>query len=283
MSVDDAPETVAQSCADGSTAARELLAGTATVGARWLIVERRGGWGRDAVADTDLPAAVRGVMEGFDGRVLLVRRPDRRGTETVVFEAETTETGGFLVRRTLPELEALARSTGELPREPVTAPLLLVCAHGRRDACCARLGPPVYDALQPHVDRALLWQSSHHGGHRFAANVLALPAGVQLGRVSPAEAPRVAALLQSGRIPLDLYRGRTLYAPHVQAAEIEIRRRHGLDLITALTLGRDDGENVTFNGPDGEATVAVHPRPGPVVPLSCGAEPEPTTAYSVRW
>ena len=93
----------------------------------------------------------------------------------------------------------------------------------------------------------------------------------------------MAALLRSDRIPLDLYRGRTLYAPHVQAAEIEIRRRHGLDAIAALALRHDDGENVTFTGPNGDTTVAVQAHPGPVVALSCGAEPEPTTAYSVRW
>ncbi len=110
-----------------------------------------------------------------------------------------------------------------------------------------------------------------------------LPAGIQLGRVAPDDAQRVAALLQSGRIPLDLYRGRTLYAPHVQAAEIEIRRRHGLDSIGALILRSDDGENVTFSGPGGDTTVAVQAHPGPVLALSCGAEPEPTTVYSVRW
>ncbi len=41
---------------------------------------------------------------------------------------------------------------------------------GRRDRCCARLGVPLFDALAPHVDADRLWQSSHHGGHRFAAN-----------------------------------------------------------------------------------------------------------------
>ena len=55
MTVDQAPITPAVSCSDGSTAAREPLAGTATEGARWLILEWRGAWGRDAVADTRLP------------------------------------------------------------------------------------------------------------------------------------------------------------------------------------------------------------------------------------
>jgi hypothetical protein len=283
MTVDLAQATPAVSCSEGSAAASEVLAGSASQGARWLILERNGAWGRDAVADSQLPVGVREVLESFDGRALLVRRPDRRGTETAVFLAETTESGGVLVRRTLVELEGLAVPAAADGDEPLASPLFLVCAHGRRDACCAKLGTPVYESLSPHVDSALLWQSSHHGGHRFAANVLALPAGVQLGRVAPADAKRVAALLQTGRIPLDLYRGRTLYPPHVQAAEVEIRRLHGLDSIGALALHDDDGENVTFRVPGGDTTVAVQAHPGPVVPLSCGAQPEPTTAYSVRW
>ncbi len=96
-------------------------------------------------------------------------------TETVVFQAETTESGGLLVRRTLAELEGLAVPADADGDEPMTSPLLLVCAHGRRDACCAKLGTPVYESLSPHVDPGLLWQSSHHGGHRFAANVLVAP------------------------------------------------------------------------------------------------------------
>ncbi len=119
----------------------------------------------------------------------------------------------------------------------------------------------------------LLWQSSHHGGHRFAANVLALPAGVQLGRVRPRRR-EVARLLRGHRIPLDLYRGRTLYPPHVQAAEIEIRRRLGLDRVDALGLLEDDGEHVSFAHTAGESTVAVQEHPGPVLARNCGAEPE---------
>ena len=52
-------------CAEGSTAASEPLAGTASAGARWLVVERSGAWGRDAVADTELPIDVRARARGL--------------------------------------------------------------------------------------------------------------------------------------------------------------------------------------------------------------------------
>jgi hypothetical protein len=283
VSADSSGPAAATSCAETSAAAGEALAGTATQAVHWLVVEQRGAWGRDAVADTELPEAVAGMLASFDGRVLLVRRPDRRGPETVVFHAETTEAGGTLTRLTLPGADALTDVVVAREGERLAGPLLLVCAHGRRDPCCARLGLPVFDALAPHVDPALLWQSSHHGGHRFAANLLALPAGVQLGRVTPVEAPDVASLLGEGRIPLDLYRGRTAYPVRVQAAEVAVRRRLGLDGVAELTLAGERGGGITFTHTGGEVTVRVEERPGPALPASCGAEPEETVRYVISF
>ena len=49
---------------------------------------------------------------------------------------------------------------------------------------CLR-GTAVFRALAGHVPEDDLWLSSHQGGHRFAANVLVLPSGMQLGRLDP--------------------------------------------------------------------------------------------------
>jgi hypothetical protein len=185
-----------------------------------------------------------------------------------VFVAETTEEGGRLVR--VPSLEEL--DAGEVVAET----LLLVCCHGRRDVCCARLGKPVFDTVR---DLPGVWQSSHHGGHRFAANMLALPAGIQLGRVRPADAPHVAAALRAGRIPLEHYRGRSLYAPRVQAAEVALRRARGLDALGDVRFVADDGETVELAVPGGTVSCRVAEAPGPVVPPSCGAEPEQTVVF----
>lgn len=259
-------------CADCSTLAGEPLAGTATRADRFLLLEHSEAWGRDALADTELPSALRSAAEDFDGRVLLVRRPGVRPEVPTVIVAEAVEDGGTLRQHVSPE-----RSD---PGEPIAGPLFLVCAHGRRDPCCARLGPPLYDALRRHVEPAALWQSSHQGGHRFAANTLVLPYGVQLGRVAPADAAAVAATVADGRIPLELYRGCTLYAPHVQAAEIALRRELGLDRIDAIRLLEDVGMEVRFSTPRGTAQLSVLQADGPAVFASCGVSPEPTQHYT---
>lgn len=267
------------SCSELSLAAGLPLAGTATRADRWLLVEHHGLWGRDPVPDTELPLPVRDVLEAFDGRVLLVRHPGRPTSRGVVaFRANTTEEGGELRRIELERLEEIAAVDLEESGEVVDVPLVLVCTHRRRDACCARRGVPAFNALRVHVPTEQLWRSSHHGGHRFAANVLALPDGIQLGRVRPGDAERVATALLERRIALDHFRGRSLHAPEVQAADAALRRLDGLDRVRDVRLVEHDGGRVVLQTPTAIVELVVEEVSGPELPASCGAEPEPSTS-----
>jgi hypothetical protein len=267
------------SCSELCLAAGVPLAGTATQAERFLVIEHAGPWGRDAVADSELPADVAEALLAFDGRVMLARRPGRPRATTTAFLAEVVEEGGTLRRFELARLDDV-RSIEEHGGTAVDGTLLLVCVHRRRDVCCARLGVPLFNALRPHVPHDRLWRSSHHGGHRFAANVLALPAGIQLGRVTPGEARRVAAALDEGRIPLEHYRGRTLHAPEVQAADAAVRSREGLDRLGDVRLVEHVGDRVVLSTPPGLVEVELERVPGPTLPASCGAEPEPTASFA---
>jgi hypothetical protein len=274
-------------CSQLSLGLEEPLAATATQAARWLLVEVRGGWERDVVAENGLPDAARRRLESWlalpGTRVQFVRRPDRREGPVAVFSVRSGELGGRARRFDLDGYEELAELDLEGGGEPVAGPLLLVCTHGRRDPCCARNGPPVYAALEPHAEPGGLWQSSHQGGHRFSANLLALPAGISLGRVPAEQAPAVAAELAEGRIPLVYYRGRTLYAPAVQAAEIAVRERFGLTGVGDLRLVEERPGQVRFATPSVEVEVAVEEQEGPATVESCGAEPSPSRRFAVRF
>jgi hypothetical protein len=125
--------------------------------------------------------------------------------------------------------------------------------------------------------------SSHQGGHRFAANVLVLPLGVQLGRVSPATARATVERTLTGMLDLEHLRGRTAYPASVQAAEIAIRAAAGLDGIDELRLTDMDGDQVRFRDSSGhEHAAVVEQRRGPSVPASCGADPEPQLVVTAR-
>ena len=141
----------------------------------------------------------------------------------------------------------------------------------------------MFRALAGHVDEDDLWLSSHQGGHRFAANVLVLPSGVQLGRLDPENAVSVTQRALEGRVVLDHYRGRACYDARVQAAEHEVRRALGLEEIADLRLAAVDGSVVRFHRIDGsEHAASVEEIAGPVIPASCGAEPEAQRALDAR-
>lgn len=126
----------------------------------------------------------------------------------------------------------------------------LVCTNGARDPCCAIRGPAVAQALE-RVLPGQVYECSHLGGHRFAANVLVLPDALCFGRLDARTAVALAAELEAGRLPLGHLRGRTMLQPEQQAAEILVRRGLGLtgldDVrhVEGMTFALSDGRRVT--------------------------------------
>ena len=98
-----------------------------------------------------------------------------------------------------------------------------------------------------------VYECSHLGGHRFAANVLVLPDGLCFGRLDARSAPALAEELDAGRLPLEHLRGRTAFEPEQQAAEILVRRELGLEGLADLTLV----DGTTFTLQDGRRVTAV--------------------------
>ncbi len=125
------------------------------------------------------------------------------------------------------------RVSGSVPQTP-EGRRYLVCTNGARDPCCAIRGPTVAQALE-RARPGHVYECSHLGGHRFAANVLVLSDGLCFGRLDARTAPALADELDAGRLPLDHLRGRTTYEPEQQAAEILIRRELALEGLDDLT------------------------------------------------
>jgi hypothetical protein len=96
-----------------------------------------------------------------------------------------------------------------------------------------------------------IWECSHIGGDRFAANLVCLPEGVYFGRVDPATGPGLASDYAVGLLDLDHFRGRSCLPPLVQAAELFVRRATGMRAMSGLVLGAvaphgDDVADVVF-------------------------------------
>jgi hypothetical protein len=183
-----------------------------------------------------LPEAVRDRLLGLDGvRVQLIRPYGGRDRlpGTRVFAATSTASG-FRVEtaRLANPIELLALDLSGLAHgrgaglTTYDAPLWLVCTNGRRDVCCAESGRPVAAALAERWPGAT-WETTHLGGHRFAATLLALPSGLTLGRLDAASAVEACRAVERGEAPPGLTRGRAGAAPEAQVAELHLRERLG--------------------------------------------------------
>jgi hypothetical protein len=123
---------------------------------------------------------------------------------------------------------------------------VLVCTHGKRDACCGALGTRLAASLPGLGVGVTAWRTSHTGGHRFAPTALLLPEGTAWAYLD------LDSLVGISDRTLDLdeaarrYRGCTgLEGPEVQAAEREALRTVGwswLDGRRAGTVIERDGD-----------------------------------------
>ena len=240
-------------CAAASLERDEPLTGTASTVRAFLLVEHPGPWGTVALRDARMPdhvaADLRERSAAAGVRTLLVRRHGGGGGDGVrVLAAWADAHAPWLETTTLSSLEelkgldldALGRGRS-LGLRRTDEPFVGVCTHGRHDACCAELGRPTAAALAAsHPD--LVWEVSHVGGDRFAANLLVLPDGLYYGRVDPEAAPALLDRHLAGHLDPDRLRGRSGYPFDVQVAEVAARRASGdtgLRSVTVRTVLRD--------------------------------------------
>jgi hypothetical protein len=282
-------------CADVARARGEPLAATASRVDHWLVVEYHGLWARDPLGGSRIPEAVKEHLRAQlaslpRSRLLFVRRPHERDGVSV-FVARSRERDRRLAGVRVETYEELlgVDARASLDTAEPGPPLLVVCAHGKRDRCCALYGRPVYDELRAGAAADRVWQSTHVGGDRFAGNLVSLPDGLFFGRVG-GDAAGLVAELAAGRIDLERYRGRSCFPFPVQAAERRIRDETGLagidDLVFAGWEPTADGWTVRFRiaGTDETHEADVEERIGEPAYLTCSAEVErrPRTYVATR-
>lgn len=239
----------AGSCSEISASLKEPLAGTAPHCWGFLLVEHNGPWPPDGLtALGDDAERVSIAAENSSLRPGLMRRFDRERTTTMGHTVliSVPDEGGVLISRrfdTLAEIDVfdiedateMARD-GEIPDGWKAAqPVVAVCTHAKRDACCATEGRALASAIHD-IDPEILWETTHLGGHRFAATAAALPAGVVYGRLQAAEAGALVEAVRSGTLLVDRMRGRTNLSSAAQAAEVEVRKQSGANRDGAVVM-----------------------------------------------
>jgi len=243
-------------CCDLSHEADEVMFATAPTVRTWFLLEYNNIWNHKATEQNDLPPSVQSWLKAQlvlapGSRLLFIKRnrPDG-GAGLTFFVALSHDPTPRLYRFPLDDYGSLlgldlsavlsGDQSGDLASNPASDPFLheepviLVCTNGKRDRCCAREGPALYQAMADFAgDKA--WQCTHLGGHRFAPTVVTLPDGAFYGRLAPAEAELFVKSYALGDLFLEKLRGRVIYDPVSQAAEHFLRRQTGIRQRNAYT------------------------------------------------
>jgi hypothetical protein len=262
-------------CSETSRDHGEPLAATASRVDGWILVEHHGAWGKDAIDSSGLSVEVKSHLAERaaalrPAKVLFIRRSERRAADGIhVYWGSSVPDGPWLSSTVVEGYEDLLGLDFTDSGDALAHPLLLVCTHGKHDACCAKHGLPVYEAMRDLLDEGWLWQCSHVGGDRFAGNVVCLPEGVYYGRVGAGDALALLGDHLAGQVQLDFYRGRSCYSFRVQAAERAVRASSG-------ALGLDELElrstaPIVFRAGRTEYEVDVVVEHGELAQLTCNA------------
>jgi hypothetical protein len=225
-------------CHDGT----EPSAASAPEASRaWLLIEHPGPWPHEPV-ETRLPAPLDSLAASADQlgiRVQMIRRPGRR-TESApsVYAGWTAGPEPWLRQAGLDQLagldlEKLAAGSAPGFGAEVSEPVFLVCTHAQRNACCARFGGPLAAALGVRYP-GQVFQTTHVGGHRFAANLVILPHGLYYGPVGLSQAIAAIGAYRGGVVAPEGYRGRAGQPKAVQEAEHAVLARDGSLQVAAL-------------------------------------------------
>ncbi|KAA0022718.1 sucrase ferredoxin [Antrihabitans cavernicola] len=275
------------------SAVDEPLPGTAAHVKGWLCVEHPGAWGRDVLDDAvlgrNLSIELARRTAAADVRLMLIRRVGRTVpiTHRTVLLANSRPSQSWCERMTITSLDQLleidlGRLGGPAPGigAAVEAPPVLVCVHGKRDQCCARLGRPIAAALAQRFPAAV-WECSHTGGHRFAPSMILLPSGYTYGRLDIERSGDVVKAAHGGEVSIDGLRGRSCYSAVGQAAEVAVRQTvlAGADDLTVIESSADP---VVVHRDGRRWAVKVTTEPLAPRPASCGAVLKPGEAVVVE-
>lgn len=227
-------------CSSLSTESREQPIGTASIGNSWLLLEYCEPWESKAFEESKLPKEVkhhltRALKSVPRSRLLLIKQ-DQPADHPMLFIVRTSESESSIVKYELTNYEQLldfdlaATLKGETLAgfQVCSGPLFLVCTHGKRDKCCAKFGFATYKAIRDYAGADSVWQSSHVGGDRFAANVICFPDGLFYGHVTEATTPQLVSSYREGKLLLNNLRGRACYERPIQVAEYFARSQSGL-------------------------------------------------------
>jgi hypothetical protein len=284
---------------ESSLAAQESLMATAPRTDVWILLEYDKPWGAQALEQSDLPQAIKSyIHQQMDAipnaRFQFIRRGGNIGGIDLFIARSSVHSPRLYHFRLNSyedllgyDLAAIAADRSEYTLSDQK--LFLVCTNGKKDLCCAQHGLPLYKTMSQMAPESV-WQTTHIGGHRFAATLVCLPEGVYYGRVPIEQSAALIRAHHHGEMLLDYSRGWCAYDAPTQAADHFLRQETGEAALGAFEcLGVEGMEPNRWRaqfrrpGEDFIHTVTFHAAPSEftVFQNTGDAEPMRVKVYSL--
>lgn len=227
-------------CSQVSYKVGEQLFGTASKTNVWFLLEYSSRWGANAFKDSELSDEVKNYLSTHlknipYSRLQFIKNDHSTNSQnTFFFISISNEVQTILYRINLSsysdllsiDIPGIVTGPSIESRNIYENNIFLVCTNGKRDPCCAKFGLKVFQKLS-QIKSDSVWQCSHVGGHRFAANVILLPQGILYGRIHLDDVDNLITSTQKKQVLLENLRGFTYYDEFVQVADYFLRKESG--------------------------------------------------------
>lgn len=230
-------QTTLISCFEHSINANEDMFATSPRTHLWILLEYNDSWEEKAFNTCKIDSEVKNHIRAFAGtepksRIQLIKNPNNHDGANIRLYVVITRPGETnLYEFTLSSYEDILDIDFEKSlkeKTPITKYLILICTHGSYDECCSKYGLEIFNHLNGIQSDYEIWQTTHVGGHRFAANIVILPDGIFYGRVNPDNIDSIIETHSKNNLKLNTLRGICTNDPDVQAADYLLRKQKGV-------------------------------------------------------
>ncbi len=251
-------------CSTNSRQNHEQWLGSASPAQVWIALSHPKPWGPSALASIDIGDQNRKHLTNIfslysDSRIQIITQTN--SPEIVLFFAVAFEHDQRLYRIPLTNYDNIRDLSWQdiIDNKPAyqkylsPTPIYLICTNDQHDPCCGKWGQALFDQASSTEN---LWQCSHLGGDRFAANVVSLPAGNYYRQVDEAALQSVITAEKQNTIYIDQFAGRSCYDRISQVAFHHLLRAYPKTSINDWHLDEKDEKEplhftITFQGKNG--------------------------------
>lgn len=258
-------------CSTNSRLNQEPWLGSASPAQVWIALSHPKPWGANALSSIDIGDQNRKHLTSIfslypDSRIQIITQ--NNSSEIVLFFAVAFEHDQRLYRIPLSNYDSIRDLQWQdiIDNKPAYqkysshTPVYLICTNDQHDPCCGKWGQQLFDQ---NSNTKNLWQCSHLGGDRFAANVVSLPTGSYYRQIDEQALKAIIEAEKQNTIYIDRFAGRSCYDRITQVAFHYLLRANPQTAINDWQL-KEKNENeplhytITFQGKaDDEVTINI--------------------------